>query len=424
MGKSKTGGTRSYIRGRVGSDVYSIGRDAKGKKQQVVRSLAETVANPQTVSQMRGRMIMSTIMQVVAVLKPIIDHSFDNVSGKQPNISEFIARNYALVKADVAANPAANNNFGLVLYGEKGAKRGAYVISDGTAQLPSALALTASSGVVTITLPSDNVTIGGIKAALGMTDEEYFTLVGIKANGAAAYERFRVNPLLDDAEALTADNIGTAFATEGNAQAAIAIADNVITITLSAIATCAAVIASFKTASGWSHNKAILSGGNGFDYNANVALPTYPVGGADYLNGGDILGNSEDFNGAEPSTPETVTTPSTISGVTIGGAAVAQNASKEVTAGSVAVVATVTPGDDGKTYSIGLVNEANAVPGAAVDAGAQHALTNNQASFSFNAQANDPAKAIVLVESNKVVSKWCTITVSDDEDIPGGGGQG
>ena len=424
MGKSKSGGTRSYLRGRVGSDVYSIGRDAKGKKQQVVRSLAESVANPQTMSQMRGRMIMSTIMQACSVLKPIIDHSFDNVSGKQPNISEFIARNYSLIKADVAANPAGNNAFGLVLYGEKGAKRGAYIIADGSAQLPAALALTASAGVIAITVASDNLTIGGLKAALGMTNEEYFTLVGIKADGTAAYERFRVNPLLDDTEAVTSENVDQIFATEGNASAAITLADNIISITLSAVATCCTVIVSYKGASGWIHNNAVLAGGNGFAYNANAALPTYPVGGSDYLNGGDILGNSEDFNGAEPSEPEVVTTPTVISSVTVGGAAVAQNGTKEVQPGEQAIVVNVTPGDDGKTYKAAIVLEANALPGTAVDAGSQVAFNNNVANLSLNAQASDAAKAVVLVESDKVVSKWCTITVSEDETIPGGGGQG
>ena len=46
MAKSKVGGTRAYIRGRIGSDVYSIGKTSAGKKQQVVRSLAEQVKNP------------------------------------------------------------------------------------------------------------------------------------------------------------------------------------------------------------------------------------------------------------------------------------------------------------------------------------------------------------------------------------------
>ena len=293
MGKSITGGTRSYLRGRVGSDVYSIGRNAKGKKQQVVRSLAESVANPQTESQMRGRMIMSTIMQVVAKMKPIIDHSFDNVTGKQPNISEFIARNYGLIKADVAANPQTGNAFGLVKFGEKGAKRGQYVVSAGQAVLPSALVLTKSTATIAITLPADAITGAGLRSALGLAEEEYFTLVGITANGDAAYERFRIAPSLADDAAISSGNVGDCFAIEGNAQAEISIASNVISIVLSDIAGCAAVIISKKVNGEYIHNDAQLGDGSAFDYSANVALPTYPTGSADFLNGGNIYGQQE-----------------------------------------------------------------------------------------------------------------------------------
>ena len=303
MAKSKSGGTRSFLRGRVGADVYSIGKNAKGAKQQVVRSLAETVANPQTQNQMRGRMIMSTVMQAVAALKPIIDHSFDNVSGRQPNISEFITRNYALIKADVAANPSSNNAFGLNKYQEKGVKQGAYIIADGDAVIPAALVLTKASGAIAITLPNDAVTIAGLKSALGMTSEEYFTLVGITANGAANYERFRVNPTLADTTAITSSNIGDVFAVEGNAAASVAVASNVITITLGSVANCCAVIVSKKTTSGYIHNEAILGSKIGNDFNADAALPTYPVGAQDYLNGGDIYGQSESFNPAPTPTP-------------------------------------------------------------------------------------------------------------------------
>lgn len=303
MAKSKSGGTRSFIRGRVGADVYSIGKDAKGTKQQVVRSLAETVANPQTQNQMRGRMIMSTVMQAVAALKPIIDHSFDNVSGRQPNISEFISRNYALVKADVAANPSSGNAFGLNMYQEKGVKRGAYIIADGDAVIPTALVLTKASGLIAITLPSDAVTIAGLKSALGMTSEEYFTLVGITSAGAANYERFRVNPTLDGDTAITSDNIGDVFAVEGNAAATVALSGNVINITLASVANCCAVIVSKKTTSGYIHNEAILGDAVGIESTADVALPTYPVGAQDYLNGGDIYGQSESFNPAPTPSP-------------------------------------------------------------------------------------------------------------------------
>lgn len=318
MGKSKTGGTRSMIRGRVGSDVYSIGRDAKGNKQQVVRSLAETVANPQTINQMRGRMIMATIMQACAGLRPIIDHAFDNVDGRQPNISEFVSRNYALIKADVAANPSSDNSFGLVAYGVKGAARGQYIISDGNANVPAALVLTKATGVITIALDTDAVTIAGLKAKLGMTSEEYFTLVGINVNGGVDYERFRVNPNLADDTAISSSNIASVFATEGNASATVAFASNTITITLASVATCCAVIVSKKTESGYIHSKAVLGEGTGFDGNADTILPTYPVGNADYLNGGDIFGETESFNGGGSPTP--TPTPSvampTISGTT------------------------------------------------------------------------------------------------------------
>lgn len=299
MAKSKSGGTRSYIRGRVGSDVYSIGKDAKGAKQQVVRSLAETVSNPQTIAQMRGRMIMSTIMQVVSGLKPIIDHSFDNVSGRQPNISEFISRNYALIKADVAANPAGGNSFGLNEYLEKGAKRGAYIIADGNANVPAALVLTKADGVISIALDADDLTIGGLKGKLNMNSQEFFTLVGIATDGSVKYERFRVNPELSDETAISATNIASVFAVEGNAAAVLAFAGSTISITLASVATCCAVIVSLKTTNGYIHNTAVLGAGTDFESTADVALPSYPIGAQDYLNGGDLFGLNEEAGEAE-----------------------------------------------------------------------------------------------------------------------------
>lgn len=310
MAKSKSGGTRTYIRGRVGSDVYSIGRDGKGKKQQVVRSLAESVANPQTQAQMRGRMIMSTLAQAQAGLRVIIDHSFDNVVGSRANLAEFVSRNYALIKADIAAHPSSGNKFGLNAYQEKGAKQGAYIIADGQANLPAALVLTKASGVIAITMASDAITVGGLKAALGMTTEEYFTLVGIQTNGSVSYERFRINPTMADTEAISASNIADVFAIEGNAVAAISIASNVISINLAAVAGCCAVIISKKVSGKYIHNEAVLGDGDGFSAPADTTLPTYPVGAQNYLNGGDIFGQSESFNDGGGASPEPSPTPS------------------------------------------------------------------------------------------------------------------
>lgn len=409
MAKSKSGGTRTYLRGRVGSDVYSIGRDSKGKKQQVVRSLAESVSNPQTQAQMRGRMILSTIAQALAVLRPVVDHSFDNVIGAQANLSEFTSRNYGLIKADIAAHPASGNAFGLVAYKEKGVKQGAYVISDGQATIPAALVLTKASGIIAITLPSDAVTVAGLKSALGMTSEEYFTLVGLTTTGAANYERFRVNPTLDDSTAISAGNIGDVFAVEGNAVATIAIADNVISITLASVAGDCAVIISKKANGKYIHNEAVLGDGSNFDAPADAVLPTYPVGNENYLNGGDIFGQQESFNpgGDVPPTPSP--TQSAISGVTVNGANVAQNGQVNLQAGSNAIVIGINAGTDGASYGVAVIAKSAAGIGESVAAGSQTAVAGASVNLTEAAVADGPDKAIVLCRNNVITQVWGTL---------------
>lgn len=286
MAKSKSGGTRSYIRGRVGADVYSIGKDAKGAKQQVVRSLAETVANPQTVAQMRGRMIMSSVMQALSQLRPIVDHSFDQVTGVQPNLSEFIRLNYAAVKADVAAHPASGNLFGLNMYQEKGAKRGQYVVSEGKAAWPAAASLVKSTAVLTIALGDNGATISGLSTALGLGDEGYMTIVGIAADGTARYARLHVNTALAGSTAIAAGNVAQAFKVSGNAVPAFAISGTNITATLDSVKGCCACIITRKGTDGFIHSSEQLGDGTGFESSANVALPTYPVGAQKFLNGG------------------------------------------------------------------------------------------------------------------------------------------
>lgn len=410
MAKSKSGGTRTYIRGRVGSDVYSIGRDAKGKKQQVVRSLAESVSNPQTQAQMKGRMIMSTIAQVLAVLRPIVDHAFDNVSGARANLAEFTSQNYALIKADVAAHPATGNVFGLNKYQEKGAKQGAYVISKGQASIPSALVLTKASGIIAITLPSDNITIAGLKSALGMTSEEYFTLVGLTNAGAAAYERFRINPTLADSTAISSGNIGDVFAVEGSAVASVAIASNVISITLASVAGCCAVIVSKKTASKYIHNEAVLGDGANFVAPSDTALPTYPVGAQNYLNGGDIFGQQESFNpgGDVPPTPSP--TQSAISGATVNGASLSQSGSAQLTDQSNAIVVSISAGTDGASYGVAIVDAGAAIVGQSVAAGEQTAVAGSSVNLSIVGNAAQSSKKIVLCRANVITQAWGTLT--------------
>lgn len=303
MGKSKNGGTRSMLRGRVGSDVYSVGKDSFGKRQQVVRSLAETVANPQTAAQMKGRAIMSTVMQAVSALSQVIDHSFDAYSAGQPNVSEFIRRNYALIKADVAANPSSGNAFGIVEYGEKGAKQGVYVIADGKAVLPTALVNAAAKA--TLTVSGESLTVAAIKSALGLGDDEYFTLVGITAAGAAEIARFRMGSTLSDETVVSSSNIADLFAIEANCTPVVGVNGMAIEINLPNGQANSAIIISKLVSGVYEHNKATLLAVSAPANTYDVAIATYPIGEARLLNGGNF--NGGESGGVTPSPAPTPT---------------------------------------------------------------------------------------------------------------------
>ena len=299
MAKSPVGGSRSLLKGRIGSDVYSVGKDGKGKRQQVVRSLAEQVTNPRTSSQMFTRMVMSTVMQAAKALNPIIDHSFDGVPVGQPSISEFIRRNFALVKADAIAHPASSNTFGLNQYQEKGMKFGFFVISSGKAQFPAAFNVGGFSSSIKLTVGA-TLTYGALKAAWGLSPEEYVTIVSFKekveemADGVCSllYCRLSIKSNLSDATVRSAANFLNAFDIDSNFTPRVTLTDGVIDLTNGDVDSVfygmQSAIVSRKQNGKYIHSSLTISGSQTKKYTADVALPTYPIGSEQFLNGGDL----------------------------------------------------------------------------------------------------------------------------------------
>ena len=288
MAKSKNGGTRSFIRGRIGSDVYSVGKDGMGARQQVVRSLAEQVSNPRSSAQMFGRMVMSTVMQAVSGLKHIIDHSFDGIATGQPSISEFIRRNYALVKADAEAHPKSDNQFALNKYQEKGILPGKYMVSNGSVLMPAHLHGDPTGANIALT--AGTLTVGGLKDALGLSADGYFTIVLVSTSKGAIYSRARLDQTLADATPITVQNVGTLFSFEGNAPASVSLEETNINITLEKGegAEAYGIIVSEKIAGAWQHSQCVLTLFAEAGTTADVALPTYPPGAQMFLNGGNL----------------------------------------------------------------------------------------------------------------------------------------
>ena len=276
------------IRGRIGSDVYSVGKDGKGKRQQVIRSLAVQVSNPRTASQMAGRMIMSTVMQAVSALQPIIDHSFDGIAKGQPSISEFIRRNYALIKADVQAHPSSGNKFGINKYQQKGALAGVYVISNGELTLTDNVSYSDSGVYITLTEAAH--TVGDLKNALGISADGYLTIVVIGDASGALFTRFHVNPALADTTEITAANVGTLFVTEGSDKISAGFDSNMVSFepALGNDDQSLGLILSDKVDGQWKHSATAMKCSSSPANKANDALPTYPTGSEQFLNGGDL----------------------------------------------------------------------------------------------------------------------------------------
>lgn len=291
MAKSPVGGSRAYLKGRIGSDVYSLGKDGKGRRQQIVRALPEAVTNPRTSSQMFGRMIMTTIAAAVHDLAPIIDHSFDGIPKGQPSISEFTRLNYALIKADAIANPSSGNTFGLLQYGEREARMGRYVISKGKAKFPSSWPVL-DAGALDFDLGSGNMTVGAFKAAWGLGSDEYVTLISYQRINQLGdrvgfkFGRFSFDFKVADTTALTSDVMAAALVTEGSVVPSITVSGGLVTIELPAID--GGIIITRKVAGKFIHSNCTLAVGAGLRYAADAALPTYPIGTEEFLNGGDL----------------------------------------------------------------------------------------------------------------------------------------
>lgn len=152
MAKSKQGGAFGFLRGKVGGVTYSVlsaEASGTGKKEQVVRSLPESVKNPQTAGQTMQRMKLSPAQKFYSAFSELLSNAFEGIAYGDAS------RRYFMAMAMKSEGP----------YVQKGVDRflpAAYIFSQGS--LPSIgiepfeggatniiLANTVEEGVTTIT---------------------------------------------------------------------------------------------------------------------------------------------------------------------------------------------------------------------------------------------------------------------------------
>lgn len=280
--------------------------------KQITKDRVYDVKNPRTESQMRQRMLMTTIGAAFKTLKSIADHSFEGYSSGMQCMRQFNSRNLNRFKQAAAAKGSVAFN----KYKDGDINPLPFILASGS--LPGfAFKFDATSNleIVGEKEGADFTTAEGIYAALGVQRNDLITFCtvigeGTTLNGVYSYkaERFNIVRLYCDKSGAVSKPADAFTISTNNDQASVSMstAANAITIKTGE-ADFGAVIQSRKNDSGWLRSDAVMIVNDTVIADVKTAnqLATYPVGTELILNNGPMAnqgdaGTAEDKPGVNP----------------------------------------------------------------------------------------------------------------------------
>lgn len=274
--------------------------------KQITKDRVYDVKNPRTESQMRQRMLMTTVGAAYKMLKSIADHSFEGFSSGMQCMRQFNSRNLnrfkqaAAAKGSVAFNEYKDGDINPLPFILASGSLPGFVFSfDGESNLQ----------IVGEKENADFATAEGIYAALGVQRNDLITFCtvigeGSTSNGVYTYkaERFNIVRLYCDKSGAVSKPADAFTISTNNDQASISMstAANALTIKTGA-ADFGAVIQSRKNDSGWLRSDAVMIVAEDVISGVKTAnqLATYPVGTELILNNGPMA-NQGNASAAEP----------------------------------------------------------------------------------------------------------------------------
>lgn len=270
--------------------------------KQITKDRVYDVKNPRTESQMRQRMLMTTVGAAYKMLKSIADHSFEGYSSGMQCMRQFNSRNLNRFKQAAAAKGSVAFNE----YKDGDINPLPFILASGS--LPGftyKLDDTSNLEIVGEKEGADFTTAEGIYAALGVQRNDLITFCtvigeGATSNGVYSYkaERFNIVRLYCDKSGSVSKPADAFTISTNNDQASISMstAANAITIKTGA-ADFGAVIQSRKNDNGWLRSDAVMIVADDVISGVKTAnqLATYPVGTELILNNGPMAnqGNAE-----------------------------------------------------------------------------------------------------------------------------------
>lgn len=273
--------------------------------KQITKDRVYDVKNPRTESQMRQRMLMTTVGAAYKMLKSIADHSFEGYSSGMQCMRQFNSRNLNRFKQAAAAKGSVAFNE----YKDGDINPLPFILASGS--LPGFSFKFDDTSNLEIVGEKDNAnftTAEGIYEALGVQRNDLITFCtvigeGATSNGVYTYkaERFNIVRLYCDKSGSVTKPADAFTISTNNDQATIAMstAANAITIKTGE-ADFGAVIQSRKNDSGWLRSDAVMIVNDTVIAGVKTAnqLATYPVGTELILNNGPMA-NQGDSGAAE-----------------------------------------------------------------------------------------------------------------------------
>lgn len=273
--------------------------------KQITKDRVYDVKNPRTESQMRQRMLMTTIGAAFKTLKSIADHSFEGYSSGMQCMRQFNSRNLNRFKQAAAAKGSVAFN----KYKDGDINPLPFILASGS--LPGfsfKFDATSKLEIVGEKEDADFTTAEGIYAALGVQRNDLITFCtvigeGTTTNGVYSYkaENFNIVRLYCDKSGSVTKPADAFTISTNNDQASVTMstAANAITIKTGE-ADFGAVIQSRKNDSGWLRSNAVMIVNDTVIADVKTAnqLATYPVGTELILNNGPMA-NQGDAGAAE-----------------------------------------------------------------------------------------------------------------------------
>lgn len=282
-------------RGSVGDIVFS-----RVNGQQVIKSKAGEVKNPQTTAQLIQRIILNTISQAYSKMSEICDHSFEGIASGQMSMSYFMQKNLNLLRytlSQVGDLNASAPCFAPI--GNNGLATNSYIIAKGS--LPEIVPAVAGGG---IQLNLANNSYAAVLALTGAQRGDQLTFITVSGTDLSdqtfIYSRVILDPVDENGNELSLEtpftnggeiyaanprneNRGHVYSGDSSSFNVAVRSDNVVM---------GAVIMSRQKADGsWLRSNAVLllAEDAGIGYSMQQALDLFASGGIDvesskYLN--------------------------------------------------------------------------------------------------------------------------------------------